>query len=82
MPPRTTMATMIADSIKVKLSGLIKACLVAKNDPANPPNIAPIANAVNLVFVGLTPKDLQAISSSLRASHALPTGSFLIFNVK
>ena len=73
---------MIADSIKVKLSGLIKACLVAKKDPANPPNIAPIAKAVNLVLVGLTPRDLQAISSSLNASHALPTGSFLIFSVK
>ena len=37
---------MIADSINVKLSGLTKACLVAKNDPAKPPNVAPIAKAV------------------------------------
>ena len=73
---------MIADSINVKLSGLIKACLVAKKDPAKPPNIAPIAKAVSFVFVGFTPKDLHAISSSLRASHARPTGSFLIFKVK
>ena len=61
---------MIADSINVKLSGLINACRVAKNEPANPPNIAPIAKAVNFVFVGFTPKDLQAISSSLKASQA------------
>ena len=52
---------MIADSINVKLSGLIKACLVAKKDPAKPPKKAPIAKAVNFVFLGLTPKDLQAI---------------------
>jgi hypothetical protein len=43
IPPRTTIATIIADSIKVKLSGLTKACLVAKNAPAKPPNVAPIA---------------------------------------
>ena len=53
MPPRTTIATMIADSINVKLSGLTKACLVAKNDPAKPPNIAPIAKAVKFVLVGI-----------------------------
>ena len=82
IPPNTTIATMIADSINVKLSGLINACRVAKNEPAKPPNIAPIAKAVNFVFVGFTPKDLQAISSSLKASQALPTGSFLIFSVK
>ena len=82
IPPKTTIATIIADSINVKLSGLINACLVAKNDPAKPPNIAPIANAVSFVFVGFTPRDLQAISSSLNASQALPTGSFLIFKVK
>ena len=82
MPPNTTIATIIADSMKVKLSGLINACLVAKNDPANPPNIAPTANAVSFVFLGLTPNDLQAISSSLKASHALPTGYLRILIVK
>ena len=55
---------------------------MAKNDPAKPPNIAPIAKAVNFVFLGLTPRDLQAISSSLNASQALPTGNLLIFIVK
>ena len=76
------MATIIADSMKVKLSGLTNVCFVAKKAPAKPPNIAPIAKAVNFVLVGFTPKDLQAISSSLKASQARPTGSFLIFNVK
>ena len=82
MPPRTTMATIIADSIKVKLSGLINACRVAKNAPAKPPKVAPIAKAVSFVFVGLTPRHFHAISSSLKASHALPTGNFLILKVK
>ena len=82
IPPSTTIATIIADSIKVKLSGLIKAYLVAKKDPAKPPKVAPIAKAVSFVLVGFTPKDLHAISSSLKASQALPTGSFLIFKVK
>jgi hypothetical protein len=59
-----TIATIIADSIKVKLSGLTNACLVAKNAPAKPPKVAPIAKAVSFVFVGLTPRDLHAISSS------------------
>ena len=81
IPPKTTMATIMADSINVKLSGLIKACRVAKKDPANPPNMAPTANAVSLVFLGLTPKDLHAISSSLSASQALPTGNLLILIV-
>ena len=38
---------MIADSINVKLSGLIKACLVAKKDPANAAaNLATMKNIV------------------------------------
>ena len=40
------MATIIADSIKVKLSGLTNVCFVAKKAPAKPPNIAPMAKAV------------------------------------
>ena len=82
IPPRTTIANIIADSINVKLSGLTKPCLVAKNEPANPPNIAPIAKAVNFVFVGFIPIALQAVSSSRRASQALPTGRFRIVIVK
>ena len=48
---------------------------VAKNDPAKPPNIAPMANAVSLVVVVLMPSERQAISSSRIASQARPTGS-------
>ena len=74
MPPSTTIARMIADSMKVKLSGLMKPCRVAKNEPAKPPNIAPIAKAVSLVLVGLMPSARQAISSSRSASQARPIG--------
>ena len=66
----------------MKLSGLTNVCLVAKKAPAKPPNIAPIAKAVSLVLVGFTPKDLHAISSSLKASQARPTGNFRILKVK
>ena len=49
---------------------------------ADDANVAPIAKAVSFVLVGLTPRDLHAISSSRKASHALPTGNFLILKVK
>ena len=75
MPPSTTMARMIADSMKVKLSGLMKPWRVAKKDPAKPPNIAAMAKAASFMLVRLMPKDAQAMSSSRRASHARPSGS-------
>ena len=75
MPPSTTIARIVADSMKVKLSGLIKPCRVAKKQPAKPPNIAPIAKADSLTLVGLMPSARQAISSSRSASQARPTGS-------
>ena len=43
--------------MKVKLSGLMKPCRVAKNEPAKPPNMAPMAKAVSLVLVVLMPSD-------------------------
>ena len=61
--------------MKVKLSGLMKPCRVAKNEPAKPANMAPSAKAVSLVLVGLMPSALQAISSSRSASQARPIGS-------
>ena len=64
MPPSTTMARIVADSMKVKLSGLTNPCRTAKNEPAKPPNIAPSAKAVSLVLVVLMPSERQAISSS------------------
>src|SRR5581483_3024458 len=75
MPPSTTMATIIADSMKVKDSGEMKPWRAAKKEPANPPNIAPMAKAVSFVLVVFTPSERQAISSSRSASQARPTGS-------
>ncbi len=75
MPPSTTMARMVADSMKLNDSGDTKPCRAAKNAPANPPNIAPMANAVSLVLVVLMPSERQAISSSRNASQARPTGN-------
>src|SRR5579872_7140709 len=54
-PPSTTIARMIADSEKVKLSGVIDPCLVAKKAPASPPKAAPTAKAESLTVVGLMP---------------------------
>ena len=68
------MASTIADSMKTKDSGETKPCRVAKNDPAKPPNMAPMAKAVSLVLVVLMPSERQAISSSRNASQARPTG--------
>src|SRR5262249_29577304 len=75
MPPSTTMASTVADSMKVKDSGEMKPWRAAKNEPAKPPNRAPVANAVSLVVVVLMPSERQAISSSRSASHARPSGS-------
>ena len=61
--------------MNVKLSGLMKPWRVAKNAPAKPPNIAPMANAVELGGVVLMPSERQAISSSRSASQARPSGS-------
>ena len=75
MPPSTTMARMVADSMKVKLSGRDEALTHReKNEPAKPPNMAPSAKAVSLVLSVLMPSERQAISSSRRASQARPIG--------
>ncbi len=68
------MARIVADSRKVKDSGEMKPCRAAKNEPAKPANIAPMAKAVSLVLVVLMPSERQAISSSRSASQARPTG--------
>ena len=75
MPPSTTMARMIADSLKVKDSGEMKPCRAAKKTPAKPPSMAPSAKAESLMLVTFMPIALQAISSSRIASQARPTGS-------
>src|SRR5262249_992336 len=74
MPPSTTIDRIVADSRKVKDSGEMKPCRAAKNEPAKPANIAPMAKAVSLVLVVLMPSDRQAISSSRKASQARPMG--------
>ena len=61
--------------MKVKDSGEMKASRAAKNEPAKPANIAPMAKAVSLVLVVLMPSERQAISSSRSASQARPIGS-------
>jgi len=43
MPPSTTMASTMADSMKVKDSGLTNFMRAAKKVPARPPNTAPMA---------------------------------------
>ena len=58
MPPSTTIARMMADSMKVKLSGLMKPWRVAKNDPAKPPNMALIVKAASLMLRRLMPSEL------------------------
>ena len=74
-PPSTTIASTMALSMKVKLSGLMKAWRVAKKAPAKPPKQAPMAKAVSLVVVTLMPSARQATSSSRNASQARPSGS-------
>ncbi len=75
MPPSTTMARIVADSMNSNERGLTKPWRAPKNAPARPPNSAPMANAVSLVLTVLMPSERQAISSSRSASQARPTGS-------
>src|SRR4029450_3523960 len=72
MPPRTTMATTMALSMKVKDSGLMKPWRAAKNEPAKPPKPAPMAKAVSLVLVVVMPSDRQGISALRIASPPPP----------
>ncbi|MCY1529687.1 hypothetical protein D9M68_648470 [compost metagenome] len=74
MPPSTTMARMIADSMKVKDCGLTRPCRAAKKLPAKPAKQAPRVKAESLIAVGFMPSARQAISSSRRASQARPIG--------
>ena len=48
MPPKTTMDRMMADSMKVKLAGLIKVVLAANMVPAMPAQVAPRAKGGEL----------------------------------
>ncbi|MNY44712.1 hypothetical protein D3C86_1797630 [compost metagenome] len=74
MPPSTTMARMIADSMKVKDCGLTRPWRAAKKLPAKPAKVAPRVKAESLITVGFMPSARQTISSSRRASQARPIG--------
>src|SRR5579883_332510 len=82
MPPSTTIARMIADWMKLKLSGLMKPCRAPKKQPAKPPNMAPMAKAESFTLVALMPSARQATSSSRSASQARPTGRRRMRKVK
>src|SRR5690606_16840963 len=64
MPPSTTMARMMADSMKVKDSGETSPWRAAKKLPAKPAKVAPMVKAESLITVGFMPSARQAISSS------------------
>ncbi|MNN92692.1 hypothetical protein D3C81_2110090 [compost metagenome] len=68
------MARMIADSMKVKDSGVTRPWRAAKKLPAKPAKLAPRVKADNLMMVGFRPRARQAISSSRNASQARPRG--------
>jgi len=68
--------------ICLPISGLMKPWRVAKNDPAKPPNIAPMAKAVSFTLMVLMPSERQAISFSRNASQARPIGSRRSLSVK
>ncbi|MNQ96287.1 hypothetical protein D3C85_1118840 [compost metagenome] len=68
------MARMVADSMKVKDSGVTSPWRAAKKLPAKPAKQAPRVKADNLMMVGFRPSARQAISSSRSASQARPRG--------
>ena len=76
MPPSTTMERIMADSMKVKLAGLMKLVLAAKMTPAKPAQQELRAKADSLTRARLMPMASQAISSSRRACRARPTREF------
>ena len=66
------MERIIADSMKVKLAGLMKVVFAAKMTPTIPAHVAPRAKAVSFVRVLSIPIASQATSSSRSAIQALP----------
>ena len=65
IPPSTTIARMVADSMKVKLSGLTTPG-APRRRVGEPGEHRPERKAVSLVLVVLMPSERQAISSSRR----------------
>ena len=72
MPPSTTMATIMTDSIRLNDSGDTKPWNAPNMAPATPPNDAPMAKASNFMLRVLMPMALAAISSSRMAIQARP----------
>ena len=76
MPPSTTIARIMIDSISEKLSGETKPCIAENTPPATPPKLAPMAKASSLRLRVLMPIALAAISSSRIACQARPMREF------
>ena len=69
MPPRTTIARIIALSMKVKDFGLMKPCRAAKNAPAKPPNTAPMRERRQL---GVGRVDAERAAGDLVLAQCFP----------
>ena len=72
MPPSTTIASTMIDSVSENDSGETKPWKAANIAPDTPPKVAPIANASSLMLRVLMPIALAAISSSRIAIQARP----------
>ena len=72
MPPSTTIATIITDSIRLKDSGETKPWNAANIEPDTPPKVAPMPKASSFMLRVLMPIALAAISSSRIAIQARP----------
>ncbi len=72
MPPSTTIARMVIDSSRMKLSGLTKPWRPEKSTPENPAVLAPMAKARSFVVVLLMPIVCAASSSSRMAAQERP----------
>ncbi len=59
----------IADSMKVKVSGEMKPCRAAKNEPAKPPNIAPMREGRELGVGGV---DAERAAGDLVLAQRFP----------
>ncbi|MCY1369097.1 hypothetical protein D9M69_561160 [compost metagenome] len=72
IPPTTTIATTITDSISEKDSGDTKRWNEANKTPETPPNVAPMPKASSFRLRVFRPMALAAISSSRMAIQARP----------
>ena len=72
MPPSTTIAKTVNETVKPNWSGLTNTSFDALKTPAKPDVVAPSANASSFVVTVLTPLLAAASSSSRIACHARP----------